>query len=203
MILKWYNNFVDRIARKPAGKLGRQAYQEPMAHYPSFWITLDKLHLTGQDRLLEIGCGGGVFLDMALRSINEAAAIDHSPDMIALAGERNRGAIKEGRLELKQGDAAALPWPDNSFSCVASTNVFFFLPEPYKVLEEIRRVLAPGGRLVISTMSKSWKSQIWRIFPLRLYTDQELTNLLQQAGFKNSQVTTYPDKMHQVAFATK
>jgi ubiquinone/menaquinone biosynthesis C-methylase UbiE len=90
-------------------------------------------------------------LEWALRSGCSAKAIDHSPEMVHLASERNAEAIGEGRLQVLESEAERLPFADGEFTCAAMTNVFFFLYAPAAVLAEVHRVLADDGRLAIYT----------------------------------------------------
>jgi len=143
------NKFVDKTGRKPSGWLGKRMYSNPRAHYTSFRLTLDKLQLKPDDIFLEIGGGGGVLLNMALETVKHAKAIDHSSDMVQIAIEKNQKAVSEGRVEIVQGNAESLPWGDNSFTCAAAANVFFFIEKPMVVLKELYRVLKPGGYLLL------------------------------------------------------
>ena len=61
---------------------------------------------------------------------------------------------KKDRIEIREGDAASLPYPDGTFTCAVMTGVFGFISNPVEVLSEIRRVLAPGGRFVLFTGTK-------------------------------------------------
>ena len=185
-ISKLRQNFIDRNARKPQGKLAKKFYSDPKAHYKSFQIILDKLRLTGNDTYLEIGCGGGALLEKALQVVNRAAAIDHSSDMIGIAKEKLRN-ISPDRINLITGDAAELPWDSESFSTAASANMFFFVKEPQKALNEIYRVLLTGGRFAMVTMGNSILGKItfgW-LFSLKTYSDKNMTAMLTKAGFKN------------------
>lgn len=201
---KAFNTFVDKTARRPAGRLGKMMYRNPRGHYQSFHLTLEKLQLNSEDVFLEIGCGGGVLLEMALKTVKQAKAIDHSPDMVRLAGERNRAALDWGRLEIVQGNAEALPWEDNTFTCAAAANMFFFLENPLPALQEWRRVLKPGGRLVItSTEDSAWVRTLFFVWSrsMKLYKNAQMAEMLKQAGFTTAQVQT--DKLIQVSYAEK
>lgn len=179
---------VELAASRPGGWIGRRLYTEPAAHQASFDATLEALALTPEDRLLELGCGGGSFLDRALAGGCSAKAIDHSPDMIALCGHRNQAAIGAGHLELAVGDAGRLPYPDGTFTAVASTNAFFFFADPAAVLREAHRVLATGGRLAIFTSAPDAPARhAPRPFAQRMYRypDDELRQMLTDAGFDN------------------
>ena len=179
----------DRRARRPEGAEARKTYGDPVFHYPGFRVMLDELALTKNDYLLEVACGGGAMLKRALASGCRAAAIDHSPEMLRTAAEQNRDAVAAGRLELREGDAAALPWPDGTFTCAAMTGVLGFLPDPVRVFAEIRRVLRPGGRLVGLGADPELKGTPAAPEPmasrLRFYDGDELEALAREAGFRD------------------
>ncbi len=201
---KALNTFVDKTARKPAGKLGKMMYRNPHGHYQSFHLILDKLQLKPDDIFLEIGCGGGVLLEMALKTVKQAKAIDHSLDMVQLAGERNQAALAEGRLEIIQGNAEALPWKDNTFTCATAANMFFFIENPMLVLQEWHRVLRPGGRLVItSTEDSAWIRSLFSIWfhSMKLYKNSKMEDMFKQTGFKIAEVKT--EKFIQLSYAEK
>src|SRR5579872_6272987 len=144
----------DRRARRPSGSRSRSVYGDPVFHRPNFGAILKELSLKPDDYLLEIGCGGGIFLQEALESGCRAAGIDHSPDMIRLASETNGRSISQGRLVLKVAEADAIPFPDTAFSCASMTGVLLFLPDALLAFKEIYRVLKKGGRFVLFTGSK-------------------------------------------------
>ena len=177
----------DRRARRPSGPQARAYYRDPLYHRPNFKAILNVLGLTQDDYLLEVGCGGGAFLEEALKSGCRAAGIDHSPEMVRLAGELNAEAIKRNRLEIRVGKADSLPYPDGTFTCAVMTGVFGFIHEPLKALSEVRRVLAGGGRFVLFTGSKELRGTPAAPEPmasrLYFYEDQELEELARKAGF--------------------
>jgi SAM-dependent methyltransferase len=123
--------------------------------------------------------------------------------MVALAQENNAQAVIEGRLEVRQGDAGALPWDDATFDAAANANALFFIPEPVQLFCEAYRVLKPGGRFTVVTGAKRGLMPFlfgaWR---LTLYTDDELAAMLREAGF--AQVEAYsPDGMLQIGYGVK
>jgi len=186
----------DRRTRRPSGPQARAFYRDPLYHRPNFKVILKVLGLRDDDYLLEVGCGGGAFLEDALRSGCKAAGIHHSPEMVMVARELNRDAINLNRLEIHQGEADALPFPDGTFTCAAMTGVFGFIPDPVKALSEIRRVLAGGGRLVLFTGSKELRGTPAAPEPMAsrlfFYEDQELEELARKAGFDEA-VVEHPD----------
>jgi SAM-dependent methyltransferase len=185
----------DRGARRPFGLGAREGYRDPTHHRPSFGAILAELELGPADVLLEIGCGGGAFLEQALRSGCRAKAVDHSPAMVRLAREVNAAAVEEGRAEIVQASAERLPFDDKGCTCAAMMQVFFFLdPEP--VLAEVRRVVRPGGTLAVFTVSEAAKGTPAASEPMasrgRFYTDEQLIELARTAGFDDATVE-HPD----------
>jgi SAM-dependent methyltransferase len=186
----------DRKARRPSGPQARAYYRDPLYHRPNFKAILNVLALTQDDYLLEVGCGGGAFLEEALKSGCRAAAIDHSLEMVRLASELNREAINRNRLEIRAAKADSLPYPEGTFTCAVMTGVFGFIEDPLKVLTEIRRMLAGGGRLILFTGSKELRGTPAAPEPmasrLHFYEDQELEELARKAGFAEA-VVERPD----------
>ena len=186
------NWLTDRRARRPSGAQARAVYRDPLYHYPNFHAILAILSLSPIDYLVEVGCGGGAFLKEALKSGCRAAAVDHSPDMVRLAGEVNHDAVARGRLAVQRASADHLPFPDATFTCAAMTGVLGFLPEPVAALRELRRVLDAGGRLVVLGSDPAWRGTPAAPEPmasrLRFYSDDELRQLARDAGFDNAKV---------------
>lgn len=101
------------------------------------------------ERILEIGCGTGN-LALLIRDMHpevEVVAID--PDAKALARARRKASRRRLAVELHQGFAQRLPFPDESFDRVVSAFMFHHLAADVKTaaLAEVRRVLRPGGSL--------------------------------------------------------
>ncbi|HKI55841.1 MAG TPA: methyltransferase domain-containing protein [Trueperaceae bacterium] len=182
----------DRLARRPAGVRARRIYREPVHHYPNFRAILQELDPQPEDHLLEVGCGGGAFLKEALERGCRASAVDHSAAMVALAREENAESVAQGRLDVRQASADALPFEDESFTCAAMTGVLGFLPDPVAALREIRRVLKDGGRLVVFGSDPSQRGTPAAPEPmasrLRFYSDEELARLGHAAGFSDARV---------------
>lgn len=142
---------------------------------------LEALVLRPEDRLLEIGCGGGLLLRDALTcGVESATGLDHSEEMVSLARERAPGA------EIVVGRAEQLPFADASFTAVAMSIVFFFLSDPVAILRECGRVVAPAGRLALYTTSPQLRGTPAAPEPIaslgNFYGDEELAALGREAG---------------------
>jgi ubiquinone/menaquinone biosynthesis C-methylase UbiE len=99
--------------------------------------------------VLDVGCGAGAALAPASRKAAAAVGVELSQKM----AERARAAAPDA--EVFVGDASQLDFDDGSFDVVVSAFTVFFMPDPTAALQEWRRVLAPGGRIVLSTWAAS------------------------------------------------
>ncbi len=114
---------------------------------------LIKKHFT----ILDVGCGGG-------RIIQKLAAIategmlwggDDAEGRVAASRATNRQLIKAGRVEIRQASVSQLPFPDNKFDLVTAVETQYYWPDLVKDMQEILRVLKPGGTLII--IAESYK----------------------------------------------
>lgn len=113
---------------------------------------LDAAHVAAGTRMLDLACGPGFAAAAALRRGAIAAALDFAPEMVALAREACTGA------DVREGDAAALPWPDAAFDAVVSNFGINHFPDVDRALREMRRVLVPGGRLAFTVWEGNERS---------------------------------------------
>ena len=119
----------------------------------SVWV-FSLLDLKPEDRVLEIGFGPGADIARASRSAAFVAGVDHSDVMLRQASKRNAAAIEAGRVELRLGSAAQLPYPEAHFDRVFAINSAQFWKESIKTLTEVRRVLKPGGWVVLAVQPR-------------------------------------------------
>ncbi len=141
------------------------------------------LDVRGND-VLDVGFGGGIGLRAALRAgARTVTGVDLSPPMVAQARRRLRRDIAAGRVRVDEGSVEALPYPDDSFDRLLTVHTIYFWPEPTSGLRELRRVLRPGGRLVIATAAKDLMARMpFTAYGFRLFEEAELAALLAEVG---------------------
>jgi ubiquinone/menaquinone biosynthesis C-methylase UbiE len=102
-----------------------------------------------QQRVLDVACGPGLVVSAFAERAQHVTGIDVVPAMIERAGELLTGVAN---VELILGDVRSLPFADRSFEVVVSRFAFHHFQEPQAVLQEMRRVCKPGGRLVVADL---------------------------------------------------
>lgn len=109
------------------------------------------------ESVLEVAVGTGLAFEEIVRAnpSGRNEGIDLTPAMLARARRRLERAQTNGRWNLAIGDAFSLPFEDATFDLVHNAYMFDLLPEPDfdRLLREMRRVLRPGGRLVVLDMA--------------------------------------------------
>jgi ubiquinone/menaquinone biosynthesis C-methylase UbiE len=155
------------------------------------------------DVVLDVGCGRGAILIPAAARVGSGGSVvgvDLSPEMVRLARQRADADGVAARIEVM--DAENLDLPDGLFSVVLCGFGIFFLPDPEGAVAGFRRVLAPGGRLGVSTWGVederwSWEDELFADLvverrAVRRPFDQagDLESLLRGGGFDKVVVQT-------------
>jgi len=151
------------------------------------------LGLSRGDKILDVACGPANFSRAFGRATGEGGlvvGIDASPTMLARGVEDNRKAEIEN-LALVRGDATALPFTDASFDCVCCFAALHLFAEPRDALDEMRRVLAPGGRIALMTSIRRpvtirpMKPVVEKLSGMRVFEPDEITGALDEQGFED------------------
>lgn len=160
--------------------------------------TISLLEIQPTDHVLEIGFGPGHGIQQAARLATQGrvAGVDFSETMLQQASRRNAEAIAAGRVELCLSDASVLLYPDNTFHKVFATNVVYFWKDPLANLQELRRVMKPGGRLALYVIAKEdlLKFKVTQTGVYQLYGGENLVRLLTQAGFRQARFVTKAER---------
>lgn len=154
--------------------------------------TLDLAGILPGESVLDVGCGTGDLLLAAQARHGSAVAlhgIDAAPEMIAVA--QRKAARAGAAVDFRVSVIEALPYADSSFDVVLSSLMMHHLPDDLKRvgLREIRRVLRPGGRLLIVDFERPRKRSGGALLTLLMHAPsrlgaQDLVALVTDAGFE-------------------
>jgi ubiquinone/menaquinone biosynthesis C-methylase UbiE len=195
---------LDSQYRRPSGWLGEWiGMQMARDHRPENLWTVQVLNAQPDDQILEIGFGAGVAIQELARIVRQGSisGVDFSRTMLAAARRRNAAAVRAGKVKLYDGVADDLPFESETFDKVFSIHSVYFWPDALAALREIRRVLKPGGILVLTILPKG----LWNVdqpdMPVgtpecKPYSANELEVLLMKAGFRSTRVEADPNLSH-------
>lgn len=194
---------MEKYDRQAAAFIER-AYQAPEIIHQRM-RTLAGLALVSGERVLDAGCGTGLLLEQQAGAVGPsgyAAGVDYSEDMLALARERC-GELSQ--VDLRQGSVESLDFDDAAFDAASCTQTLLYVNDLDAALGELRRVLKPGGRLVI--LETDWRGAVFnhphldvtrRLFDAlddsrpNPYLVRQLRPLLKSLGFACVRVEAIP-----------
>ncbi len=116
----------------------------------------DAVAASAPGRVLEVGCGWGEFAARIRDELQAAVvALDISPRMVELARERG--------VDARVGDVQELQFANEVFDCAIANWMLYHVPDIHRALDELARVLRPGGQLVAATNGKRHLEELWRL----------------------------------------
>lgn len=151
--------------------------------------------------VLEVGAGTGRNLSL-YDAAERLVALEPEADMRARAERRARRA--KVPVEVVDGDAMALPFPDGSFDTVVTSLVLCTIPDPGRALHEVGRVLRSGGSLRFYEHGRSEDPRLaarqdrwcrpWRWFGRGCHPNRRIVDLIEAAGFHVREIEEHPLK---------
>jgi len=154
----------------------------------------------GLQRVLEVAAGTGLVTPALAAGAREVVATDYSAAMVAALEQRVRDAgVTNVRCE--QADLYALRFDDGTFDAVVAANVLHLVPDLPGALAALRRVLKPGGRVIVPTFCHDETALSWVVsralavtgFPgQRRFTTKSLRQAVEAAGVRVTRVETLP-----------
>jgi SAM-dependent methyltransferase len=149
----------------------------------SEWV-LSRLNLDEDDRVLEIGFGPGVDIVRASVRAGYVAGVDPSEVMLRQASRRSASAISAGRVNLRLGAMPQLPFENAAFHKAFAINSYQFWPSKIESVHELKRVLAPGGRVAIAVQPRNAGATD----ATSREVGREIAAMLESAGFTDVQI---------------
>lgn len=160
--------------------------------------TLGLMDFNPTDRVLDLGCGTGWASRRLARMVpeGEVVGIDVADEMLRRAEQASSGIANVRYL---WGSAEKIPAADNSFDKVLSVESFYYYADQGKALDELRRVMALGGRLFIlinlyrdNHYSLLWVSELK--VPVQVHSEAEYLVMMRQHGFIDVEARRIPDR---------
>jgi ubiquinone/menaquinone biosynthesis C-methylase UbiE len=181
------STFLAGQLRKPSGLFGRVVVGRVLNRGNAAMneLTRQLLELVPDDRVLEVGFGGGDLIDRMAPALTTGriVGVDFSPDMTALCAKRFAPLVRAGRLELRCGPVETLPYADGSFTKACTVNTIYFWSDPVGALREMRRTLVPQGRLVVTFNPPATAGKLpYTKHGFTLYEPDQVRALLRDAG---------------------
>jgi SAM-dependent methyltransferase len=115
---------------------------------PAAEVVVQRAGVRAGERALDLGCGTGNAAIELARAGAVVTAVDPSPRLLEVAGQRATAAGVA--IDPRPGEAAAIPLDDGSADLIVSVFAVFLAPDPAAAIAEMRRVLAPGGRILLT-----------------------------------------------------
>ena len=141
-----------RQCRKPSGLPGRVFLAMMNLNHASVtsW-GLQQMEIDKRYTALDVGCGGGKTVRKIAQIASEGRVlgIDYATASVASSRRANLREIERGRVAICHATVSQLPFHDNSFDLVTAVETFYYWPDHVADLREVKRVLKPGGTLVI------------------------------------------------------
>jgi arsenite methyltransferase len=182
--------FIARQLSRPTGFFGRimgWLMNRHNAKLNSYAVR--QLELTPSDRVLEVGFGGGVTLPTLIGGAAFVGGVDRSSDMVRRAKAMFSEAVSAGRADFREGTVEELPFEASSFGKVCTVNTIYFWSSLDAGFAEIRRVLLPGGRVVIGFVPKERMDRMG--MPADIFTSRapnDVVAALRRAHFSNVRI---------------
>jgi ubiquinone/menaquinone biosynthesis C-methylase UbiE len=144
--------YLARQVRKPQRWIGRPfLWLMNVSHSSLTDWGLKQVTIEKKFSVLDIGCGGGRTIQKLANIATEGRVygVDYASGSIAVSRSKNASLIKSGRVEIHEGSVSQLPFPDSMFDLALAVETQYYWPDLVNDMKEVRRVLKPGGRLVV------------------------------------------------------
>jgi SAM-dependent methyltransferase len=193
-------SFMSKIlsqCRKPSGWIGRAvARGMNRSHATLTEWALGHVAIGEEDVILDVGCGGGGTIRRlaGIASLGKVCGIDYSDQSVSVSRSATARLIASGRVGVRHASVSSLPFDDATFDLVTAIETHYFWPDLTGDLREVRRVLKPGGALLIAGGEyrggkHDERDTRWaELGGMTLHSPAELQSLLASGGYSEARV---------------
>ena len=189
------NKELIRNARKPVGELGNQILDRMNKSHESMaqW-GVGHFEIKEDDKILDIGCGGGRNIQRFAGQISEngrVVGIDYSEVSVEKSKELNKEAIANGNVNILQASVSDMPFYDETFDIVTGFETIYFWPDFINDLKEVNRVLKKDGLVFFCNEAVYREGEMEKyddlveLLDMKIYSEDVLRESLEKTGFKD------------------
>jgi ubiquinone/menaquinone biosynthesis C-methylase UbiE len=176
----------------PTGSRGQQVAALMNRHHKQLTTWgLTKVEIGSEYVILDVGCGGGKTISLLaqLAPNGKVFGIDHSPDMVEYSKKVNKKLIAQNRVQIVEGSVEKMGFPADFFDLVTAFETYYFWTNFFDALKEIKRVLKPGGKLLLVNemvqdgLYEVANAKLIEQTHVRLIPLEEIRKVMQSVGF--------------------
>jgi SAM-dependent methyltransferase len=183
--------------RCPRGRGGRLVAKMMNKEHESLTLWgLTKIKIGPGFVILDVGCGGGKTLSRLtqLAPQGKVYGIDYSADMVEYSKKLNKTLIEQNRVKIIEGSVERMGFPDDYFDLVTAFETYYFWNNFLDALREIRRVLKPGGLMLL--VNEMVKDGVYEVANAKLIEEthvhliplEEIRKMMQSVGLVDVRV---------------
>lgn len=198
--------FIAAQLRQPSGFIGRNVILHFLNRSNSRMndFTLKVLQLNPDDRVLEVGFGGGDLMARMAREVVDGhiTGVDFSADAVAVCKKRFSKQVKAGIIDLYCANVNQLPIEANTCTKACTVNTIYFWPSPLDAISQIHRTLKQDGLIVVCFSPRACIEHYrFTQHGFILYEPEEVSSLLLKAGFRDVQLVLGENRYKECAIA--
>lgn len=180
--------------RKPHGKEGIKTIQNMNKnHIDISNFAFECVNIKDNDKILDIGCGGGVNIEKFLKlTKNNVDGLDYSDISVQETIKRNEESVNSGRCNVMQANVLDMPIENETYDVISAFETIYFWPDLSETFKEVFRIIKVNGQFMIAqgTDGNHPEDEKWlnTVEGMTVYNASELENYLLNAGFSSVEI---------------